>query len=95
MVVVAVIRVDKLLELVYSFVSDHIGYSKFLMQFSLNYCVYHGRLEGGRTTFSFKRPWNITCPPPIHSPTHPDFWTFVLSISIALLVCLMYLISIC
>ena len=30
-VVVAVIRVDKLLELVYSFVSDHIGYSKFLM----------------------------------------------------------------
>ena len=38
-VVVAVIRVDKLLELVYSFVSDHIGYSKFLMQFSLSYCV--------------------------------------------------------
>ena len=45
-VVVAVIRVDKLLELVYSFVSDHIGYSKLLMQFPLFYCVYQDRLEG-------------------------------------------------
>ena len=49
-VVVAVIRVDKLLELVYSFVSDHIGYSKFLMQFSFSYCVYQGRLEEGGGT---------------------------------------------
>ena len=46
MVVVAVIRVDKLLELVYSFVSDHIGYSKLLMQFPLFYYVYQDRLEG-------------------------------------------------
>ena len=92
-VVVAVIRVDKLLELVYSFVSDHIGYSKFLMQFSLFHCVYQGRLEGGTNNLSLKRPWNIS--PPIHSLTHPDCWTFALSISIVLSVCLMYLISSC
>ena len=94
MVVVAVIRVDKLLELVYSFVSDHIGYSKFLMQFSLFYYVYQGRWRGNEQPSPLKDLRILLAPHP-HSFNHPDFWTYVLSISIVLLVCLMYLISIC
>ena len=68
-VVVAVIRVDKLLELVYSFVSDHIGYSKFLIQFSLFYCVYQGRFEGGGTkNLPLEKTLEYYSPPSIHSP---------------------------
>ena len=88
MVVVAVIRVDKLLELVYSFVSDHIGYSKFLTMYIRD--VWRGNEQP-----SPLKDLRILLAPRPHSFTHPDFWTFVLSISIVLLVCLMYLISIC
>ena len=71
-VVVAVIRVDKLLELVYSFVSDHIGYSKFLIQFSLFYFLYQGLFGGGGD--EKPSPWKDLgiLLPPIHSLTHPD-----------------------